>query len=145
MSYTRENPGRLQVYTNNNVTTTPIAVVNTYYPILFTSTPAIYNYNFTVATNSYTYLGTTNQFKISITGNMNKLVASNIQCAVSIFKNGVQIADSEVNFFVNQSEQHIFSTQCFTSLTNGDIITMMIKNITNTDTLVVSSMNLIIE
>lgn len=144
MSYNIINPGKLHVYTNNNVTTTPIAVANTYYPILFTSTPAIYNYNQTVATNSFTYNGQSNQFHITITGNMNNIGAG-VQCAVAVFKNGTIISETEVNFFNNSTDQHVFTTQCLVNLINSDIITIRVKNVSNTNTVICSSLNLIIQ
>lgn len=147
MSYNRDNRGlgRLHIYTNNNVTTTPIAVANTYYPILFTSTPAIYNYGQTVATNSFTYNGQSGQFHLSITGNMNKVTATNVQIAIAVFKNGTIINESEINFFGDDTEQHIFATQTLVNLTSADVITVRVKNVTNTNTVTITSINLIIE
>ncbi len=140
------NSGEIsEYYMNNNATSTPITVVNTFQKVLGTTSSGVNVQRFTNTNNRATYTGAiTSFFKVgailSATSGNNQLIIARIA------KNGVTIASSEsqsTTSGVGRSEN--LKCQTIVQLATNDYIEVFVTNGSATTAVTVSELNVIVE
>lgn len=140
-----DNSGDIsQYYMNNNATTTVIAVANTPYKVLGTTTSAPVTQKFTNTANRATYVGALMRY-FKITATLSALSGNNNQIGCYIAKNGTVLPESEIYITCNGSgraEAAMIQTLAF--LSNGDYIEIFVENSTTSNNITVTDLNVVI-
>ena len=109
---------------------TPIATVDTWTPIANTLIERVITPNLVFAANAFTYVGNDTIAPTRIFASMSciKDQASSMVYNVTVAINGTPVVD-HMSVSVNDTERSYLSTTWFQTLQQGDLITMLIKNI----------------
>jgi hypothetical protein len=135
-----------EMYMIANATATTISSTASYTKVLGTTTSGVLS-GFTMPSNNrLTYTGTTTlNFRVNVAaactfGNNNQVYR------ISVFKNGVLVASSEMQQSNTATGENKSSPcQCAVSLATNDFIEVFIRNTTATNNITVSFLNVIIK
>lgn len=140
------NSGNIaQYYMVNNATITPIALSNTFYKILGTTTSGPYVQKFTLTDNRATYVGAlSGYFKVTVV--LSASSGNNQILNVRVAVGGVTVASSDSTISTSGSGRvENIKIQAIVSLSNGNYVEIFIANGTAANDITVSDLNVIIE
>lgn len=134
-----------QYYMNNNATATTISVAGTYYKVAGTTSTGSIAERFTLSSNRATYKGAlTTKFKITICLSFTANNGKEIRFRVA--KNGTTIASTQMTRTVNGTGVYAaLSLQDIEELQTNDYIELFTTNITDTNSVTVSDLNVIVQ
>lgn len=134
-----------QYYMNGNATTTVITTVDVAEKVLGTTTNATVTQKFTHTDNRATYVGSVTRF-FKVLATLSVESGNNNQIGCYIFKNGIELTESEVYGTTNGSGRaENVAIQTLVELTTNDYIEIYVENSTSTQNITVTDLNVIID